>query len=813
MPVDLKLLESHGLTSEKLKAQFTADKPSEKTTHLIDYIRDVLRESIEHNVRESAIYKAIDKAYDVSFSQTSYTLAAHLLEQYDDPAKHNDILSTIKDMGLTHLLVPYCPVCKSTTCNKGCTCKTKSKALNLPLLKQLHIPLVKAYQRRAWAKMFNSRDSIPHYPYHPRNATLKEKIKCDLITEQIDIQANNCGYRADRQQAYFNALLYGTCLKFPRKAWTQKTSVETDEDGNEKERIEWEGILFTFPHPSKAFVDPAFRPCTLNSGTGCRYAGYWDICRWSEIDDDPGYWNKDKVGFNDGDWFTTLPITNYMANLYPCTMKWPTFNSTRDTNDREVKIGLYGTGTERNAAFVRTNLFLCLNPKTHGLGDGKYDHDLWFRFVMGATDTVMYVEPYAYDTPVIYYGIEADGNRIRNSSMGLDCLPFQDQLGNIITQNLVTVAKNLTSIVFWNSDVVEETDVAQVQAIGDRAIKSTVFIEYSKDKLNNIMRENAGEAFIPLTLPQHSISEGLAMVNVLISIMDRVLSFSSQEVGAAASHQQSKYEAQEIAENVDNRSTFTESFADDAERADKRMLWQAFFAYGPKTITVSVDGVDEEKKGAIKELGLELVGEPQGTELRAKIRGPKKIIDIDNFAHLGKADNRGDFAGVISGIATILTTYVNNPLLLEYVGPKQIVEWTNRILQLSNISGFAMKGSEKNLPPQGQELQKMIVEISQKVSEQSGAAQGQQIIKTIGEGGIKPLKDQVDQLAQALQQVAQGTQQAIQQSVQPVGQAIQVLAQKQQQTEAVLSETAQALQRLEQIFAASQAPAPALTVS
>ena len=805
MPVDPKILEKHKLTSDDLKSQFTADKLSEKITHLIDYIRDVLREGIEHNVRESSIYKAIDKAYDVSFSQTSYTLAAHLLEQYDDPAKHKDILSTIKDMGLTHLLVPYCPSCKSTSCNKGCTCKTKSEALNLPLLKQLHIPLVKAYQHRAWAKMFNSRDSIPHYPYHPRNATLKEKIKCDLITEQIDIQANNCGYRADRQQAYFNALLYGTCLKFPRKAWTQKTSAVMEDD-KEKERIEWEGILFTFPHPSKAFVDPAFRPCTLNSGTGCRYAGYWDICRWGEIDDDPGYWNKDKVGFNDGDWFASLPTTSYMANLYPCTMKWPTFNSTRDTNDREVKIGLYGTGTERNAAFVRTNLFLCLNPKTHGLGDGEYDHDLWFRFVIGATDTVMYVEPYAYDTPVIYYGIEADGNRIRNSSMGLDCLPFQDQLGNIITQNLVTVAKNLTSIVFWNSDVVEETDVAQVQAIGDRALKSTVFIEYSKDKLNSIMRENAGDAFIPLTLPQHSIAEGLAMVNVLISITDRVLSFSSQEVGAAASHQQSKYESQQIAENVDNRSQFTESFADDAERADKRMLWQAFVAYGPETITVSVDGVDEEKKAAIKELGLKLIGEPQGTELRAEIRGSKSIIDIDNFAHLEKADNRGDFAGVISGIATILTTYVNNPLLLEYVGPKQIVEWTNRILQLSNITGFSMKGSEKNLPPQGQELQKMIVEISQKVSEQAGAAQSQQIVQAIGDKGLKPLKEQVDQLAQALQQFAQQAGQQITIEAQQTGQAIQVLSQKQQQTE-------QALQRLEQIFAAAQAPAPSLTVS
>lgn len=812
MSVDLKVLKAHDLTSDKLKPQFAKGKTTEKITKLVDYLRDVLREGLEHNCKEARIYFAIDKSYDVSFRQTSYTLAAHLVDQSPSP---DVVESTVRDLGLTHLMVPWCPDCKGAVCKTTCSGKSRTLRLNNPLLKQLYVPLVKSYVKRAWAKMFNDRDTVPHYAYAPRRLTLKDKIQCDLISEQIDIMAANCGYREDRAQAYLNALLYGICLGFPRKSWHKQVQIRMD-DGKEKEEIQWEGVLNTFPHPSKFFYDPAFRPCTLNSDTGCRYAGYWDICRWSEINNDPAYWNKDQVGFNEGDWFTKLPNQTYM-NLYPCVMKWPT--TTQDTNDREKRVGEYGTATDAQAAFVRTNLFMKLKPSDYGLGDGKYEHDVWFRFVIGATDTVLFVEPYAY-SPVIYYGTEADGNRIRNSSMALDCLPFQDHLGNLFTQMLLQIQKNLISVVFWNKDIVVASDIEAIKNIGDKMFQGIHFLEYSEDETRNRLKENVGEAFHPLIFPQHPIGEGLTMVNMLLNILERVLAFSSQEVGVSSSHQISANENATISASTDNRTKFTESFIDNAERADKRRLYDAWKAYGKENIKAQIVGLTDDKKKALKELGFKIDEEPSGTETHASISGPKSKLDIDEFAFVGEPDSKASVGPVISGIATILTGYMNNPIMLQAVGPEQITQWTNKILELTGIEGFEMRVVNKpQMAPQGEELQKLIADISQKIS----GANSQELMKAIGENALKPMEEQLKVLAQQLQQVGQAVApigQAVQQlgpAVQQLGQVaqqqqagLQALAQKNQENDLINVEQTKAIQRLDQMIKGAEMQGPSL---
>src|SRR5437879_12996692 len=94
------------------------------------------------------------------------------------------------------------------------------------------------------------------------------------------------------------------------------------------------------------------------------------------------------------------------------------------------------------------------------------------RFMLaGDGCSVIYAAPLAYP-PTIYYGYDADAGRLKNASLSLEVLPFQDQFSNVLSQILLTCKQNLASFALVDEDVLKPEHVSLIKNIGERLIRS-----------------------------------------------------------------------------------------------------------------------------------------------------------------------------------------------------------------------------------------------------------------------------------------------------------------------------------------------------
>jgi len=61
----------------------------------------------------------------------------------------------------------------------------------------------------------------------------------------------------------------------------------------------------------------AHRPATLNSDTGCEYAGHWHISRLKDIKGNKQYWNQDAITYGGWDWTNNGGLWAAYQTLYP----------------------------------------------------------------------------------------------------------------------------------------------------------------------------------------------------------------------------------------------------------------------------------------------------------------------------------------------------------------------------------------------------------------------------------------------------------------------------------------------------------------
>lgn len=289
MPVPIKLLtEKYGLDAKSLKKYFDADTIAANTdspaSKLVKSISEKIQTGIERNRRDYRLYKAMDWAYDQPFYQISYTQLKGLISNKPDDKK---VLETVKQWGLSHLVSDMYNQDGSPCC--GPDGKSK-KAINLPVFTNVFVPIVMAYATIRWAKLYNDRNTIPHFKYEPVQFTKENRLRCEIVTQAVQRQSSWFDYPADTKQTILQTLMYGFCINFPREAWFVEHQLN---ESNEKKVVR-EGLRFTMPHPSRTYYDQYHRLSTLNSNSGCSYAGYWELQKYQDVNNHPLYWNQDK---------------------------------------------------------------------------------------------------------------------------------------------------------------------------------------------------------------------------------------------------------------------------------------------------------------------------------------------------------------------------------------------------------------------------------------------------------------------------------------------------------------------------------------
>lgn len=806
--IDLSVIEKHGGTAEKLKAKFETpkEKRSAKLNEFIEHSASRIHDGVKQCQRDAHFWWAIDRAYDVSRRQISYTLVEGLLDK--KPSQAATVLAAAKSWGLEDMLVPAYENGKAC-CTPGGQPIMK---LDLPTFFNIFVPVVAAYHKIRTAKLFNDRDLYPLYKYEPLKLTLPNRLKSEIITDRIQRQASEMGYRSDERQSIHQTTLYGMCLNFPMEDWYKEQQLISNGNGKEEKQIIKEGVRFAIPHPSRTFWDMAHRPSTLNSDTGCMYSGYWDIVRYGEIANDKSYWNRDAIAYGVGgktsSW-NRSDAWNLFSMMEPCVMSWPTGKSEGGAGDqdRQNRAFVY-SANEKDSAVLRAPYFCKVVPKDWDLFD--YEYPIWMRLIFASDETVIWGKPLAY-SPNVCYLYDADQNRAFNSSLGLELLPWQDHLGNYLTQYLLSVKKNLEKVVFWNAEVLDEEKIKEIRNLGEKIYRQTTFIPYSDRELK-WQQTSVAQAFYPVSFPLVNTQEISAAVITMLNVMERMLGFSSQELGSPASHEQSATEINIVSLNTSVRLEFTGGHIDDGIKARKKLLYDAMMAYSSDEVFAEVADLNDAKKKALDDMGFKIEDEEQGIHAKAGVRGSKKGLKLEGFASDREGPARIQDSKVATAMLQAFQTVFANPLVIQEIGVKQLVDLFNQILPFLGIpKDWRLRSpTTGNAQQQAEAMAQQMAQMQKAIGDQTVQVAGQVVDQELTKFAEVIKKEVIEPqaaLTQGQEALVQG-QVAMQEEQKNIGDAVLQLVRRAVESDQKDGVQDQAIAKLAQLFEIAAQPQP-----
>jgi len=714
--IDLDILKDRGYSQEKMRSVFTAENKPEKIEKLIGRMRNRIQEGVSRSLRDHKLYYALDLAWNAPLRQISPTLLHSLVSKKGDD---KSVAEALDSWGVSHLIEDHVSAKGETT-----------QALNLPRFYQIFVPLVKAYVTIRWARIFNDRNLVPLFKYEPHKSTQQNRVKGEIVTDRVQIISQQYDYSSVLSQSIFQMLHYGYCLQFPKESWHSEKQTVRDEDGGEKEIYTKEGIRYHTPHPARTFWDIAHRPSSFNSDTGCKFSGYWAIQRYGEVANNKMYYNTDKVAAGSIDWLTSnANFGLYVNSGYSGTVKFLQKESGALLLDREKDVQFY-TSEHDDYSVLVTEYFEKLNPKKMGLFD--YDHDVWFRFCVAQDDTVIYAEPLPY-CPVVYYGYDSNELQTVNPSLSLEILPFQDHVGNLLTQYLLSIKQNLTNMTFVDEDQVGGDTVEDINDAGQNMYSTLNFVGYSSRKAR-VGQHDPEKAFTSFKFPQQNTTEVINGVRSILDILERVLVLSAQEVGAAASHEQTAEEVRSIASYTSNRLQFTSSSVDRAVYAWKNQIYNGLMAYGePEFYAQLQTPVTRER---LERLGFTVEDADEGITSKPVVAvKDKTAISLESFSSVRDGMDRINNPASANVMAQLFGAAMGNPLVAQVIGPEQAVGLLNQIFELSGVPrDFRLKMAKS-------------VEELQAAQEQQGEGAGQNVAAI-----QEQMMGQLQEAAQVIQQ-------------------------------------------------------------
>ena len=737
--IDLKILTSRGVTADAAKAVFDKEDESkipEKGLALLDKMRQRIDDGVNWCIRNHKVYHALDLAWDAPLKQVSNTLAHSLMEQ---DASDESVLNAAKDWGLTGMLETV----KDT--------KGEVTRLNVPVFFNVFVPLVRSYVTIRWARIYNDRRQYPLFKYEMGKNTTKNKVRSEILTDRVQVMANQHGYSELLKQGIFHMLHYGWAAQFPQEEWHTEKQVVFGAGGAEEEKTVKEGIRYHLPHPSRVFLDQSQRPTTYNTDSGCSFAGYWRLMRYGDIRRNKQFWNTDKVTYGRTTELLGRAKT-YLELVSPCTMTFPQGRSAFGMTDRETELSQYYRSSDDDKAVLITEYYEKIIPSEYGLGD--YDHPVWYRFCLANDDVVLYAAPLPY-CPVVYYAYDPHESKSLNSSLSLEVTPFQDQIGNLLSQYLLSVKQNLANMTFVDTDQVPKDMIDKLQNWGEKLFRSLNFMPFSS-RQNKFAQNDVREAFNSVRFTALDTNGIVGAMRQIVDMLERLLVISAQEIAHAAAHEQTAEEVRTIAGTTTTRLSFTASAVDDAMLAWKEQLYRGLMAYGEDDIyaTISSSYTPEQ----LQELGFTVEEEDSAHAGLIKVRGQKTALDLEVVGSYRDSLDRVPDNTTAAALTQLYSMVANDPELKQSIGVDQVLDVINQIGTMLGLpKDFKLKKLEEEEGQQGQQAEQMAA-VAEEIR--------QSIIGEVGEA-IKPIAENTQQNTGLIQQIME----VIQAGPQPAGPA------------------------------------------
>lgn len=734
--VDLDILREYGCSEESLRELFRMDKDGfleRETTEkgrrlksLRELIRSRINEGRDTNTSNYRVYQALDKAWDAPLNQITPTMIQSLIDSNMDTDKLSDALKTW-GVNLSDVMDEWVDPKTNQTIKK----------VNVPAFYRIVVPLVRAYVTIRRAKMMNDRRIVPFMKYTPAISTEKARMRCEVITSRVEAVSDQYGFWDVEDQACWRMLHYGICLRFIVEEWHKEEQLVEYDSPYEGEDVLGksttpadtstpsptqdappdsimapfaqavegeastpipepepadvpmykrvcmrEGLRYHMPHPTRMFYDMAWPAHSFNTNTGATYAGYWRVMRYGEILNKKKFFNLSVVAVgNAGTWFNNNKA--FFDSVYPCTLRFPGTEEAgagagQYDSERKIADGVYTTADEDKGLII-TELFMKLVPADYGIGD--YEHPVWFRFVVANNDTIIYATPLPYSSPVLFDGYDHVTGRSLSPSMSLEVLPYQDHMGNLLSQYLLSVKQNLTNMVLVDSDAVSTKDISFLQKWTQKLWSGINIIPFSRRQWTK--GQQVPEVTFPQRFPQvDTASIAVAMKSVL-EILERVLVMSAQELGQAASHEQTREEVRNIQTNTSTRASFTATSLDRSKQAWKRQIYEGLMAYGSENGYAQLPSEDFTPD-VLSKLGFTHEGYDTVNK-KLTVKYNKTAIKYETFSANRDVDDRINDKELAAQMGAFMQQLASNPIMLNALGPDQFILMANSV---AKAAGF-----------------------------------------------------------------------------------------------------------------------------
>lgn len=744
--ISKEILEHFNVTPEKARKVFekskSGDYKTEEAKKLVDVIKGRIQEGVDKNFAQSDFYHSLDKAWDASFNQVTESMIADAMDSDEDFSKVQEKLSR---WGVS--IKREDPPEDS---------KGVSYPSSRPTFLRIEIPICKAYVTIRIAKIVNDRRSTPFLKYEPIKSTPANRLRGEIVSDRVEVMSAQYGYRELFRQIVWNALHYQNCIQFVKEEWHEQEGFVFENSDIPSKVVLKEGLRYHLPHPTRRYIDNAHPPHTLNTDTGVQFAGYWDICRFEEVMDNDAYFNTKNIPYGND---LKKKSSDFFNTVYKnCTLKFPDVSGKpKGTSelDREDAIGYYNVKDE-DRAVLRVNHFQKIVPKKYGLGD--LDTPIWFRFVMASDDTVIYAAPMTY-TPAVYWSYDSQDNRDIGTSMTMEILAFQDQIKNLITQYLITVKQNLASISFIEEKTVGATVFGSIRNLGEKLFRGINIFPFDSKQLRLAGREIDG-AVKHFQFPYKSTGDIWAAINNVLSLLERTLVFSPQELGSSASHEQTAEEIRVVGSSSSNRLQYTANSIDDSMEAWKKQLLYATMSnsgIGPYAAISSKYDIN-----LLESLGIAVDDEGEAN-MPLNPEDDKIIVDLSNmdkekaeliiaeeyFSERGSGD-RVNSAEVAASMSQVLQVYVSDPELRKAIGNQQLIHMLNLISRIAGLPrDFKIESSQNDQPA----MEEMI-QILQAASEKIKGEVAEQMVSPVQEN-VNELKQEIESIVQLIQKLTE----------------------------------------------------------
>lgn len=623
--------------------------------------------------------------------------------------------------------------------------------IDIPKFLECNINLIRSFVTRRLSAQSNIfSDLYPFYKYEARTTGIVGKCRADVLSQRVDIMADQFGLRHHDVQCMRDAFLYGHCVDFTRCAWeVQKQWVikevadgldnkETPETNSDlTAEVVKEGIGWVNPHPSRVFWDNSSPLTDINTDTGPEFIGFWDIVRYRDVMSNPSYYNCDSIGWSTKFWGIGGIYLNYKAyfDSFLTQIKPPSFPQGTQLdpageNDRKSNIGVYSVDLE-DASLLLTNYYRRLIPKSLGCGD--YPFPVWIRFIVASDATIVFAE-ICPSTPAAVLSINENDSKQLNLSVAHELMAYQDQLTNLFNQMLSICQNSAFRAIGINIDALSEVQVNAVREMlkGVNWSSDPLVYEFSLAKLAELGIKPDQVITVTQAKTETALTAIFESMAKLIAMAEKLMAMSPAEQGQPAPREISATEVTQIASTTSSIYSFITTGINEFRSAKKRIIYESLVCCAEADIKCPV--MDRYTKETIQKAGFKTIdgmeegfASPMGLD-RHTVIGTKRKLVHDYIFTSRDGSERPANTQAANTLVQLLSQFMNSPPIMAAMGKEKLYEIVNEIFRLSGAGvdlNLELKAGEDNSlgEDQAKKFQQVTEQLAQQVQQLATAVQ------------------------------------------------------------------------------------------